>query len=241
MKCNLLARTALAVALTGAAAAAHAEQAASGPNHNASDPLVATPDDWAGYAHVGYHLDPHWRVELRGGYRADATGSAASAQGAVRGLCADPMAGAACDPRSRALGAYSAIANLIFDVMPDSRWVDPFFGVGAGVSRLDQNPIGLASPAIGLLRMNAGAAQLGYQAIVGLAFRPRDRLHFDLTYRWRGDAGPALGGQPTMFNGDFSDQAVAFSIGYALSTPRAAVPPAPAIRTLEPNISAGPR
>src|ERR687889_814648 len=26
-------------------------------------------DDWAGFARLGYQLNPHWRVELEGGYR----------------------------------------------------------------------------------------------------------------------------------------------------------------------------
>ncbi len=225
MKHSLLVGTALAAALAGVVA--RAQQTASGPNGNGSDPIIATPDDWAGYAHVGYRLDPHWRVELRGGYRAGATSPATLPPGAASGLCADPTAGAVCDPRSRALGTYSAVANLIFDAMPDSRWADPFFGIGAGVSCFDPSPIELINPAMGPLRMNAGAAQLGYQAIVGLAFRPRERLHFDLSYRWLGGVGPALGGQPTMLNSRLQDQTVAFSVGYALSTPRAVVAPAP--------------
>jgi outer membrane protein OmpA-like peptidoglycan-associated protein len=233
MKRNLLAGSALALALAIAGSAAHAQVIGAEPSDSAaSDPLVAQTagpaGDWAGYAHVGYHLDPHWRVELQGGYRPGATSPAALAPGAARGPCADPMSGLACDPRDRALGAYSAVANLVFDAMPDSRWVDPFVGVGVGVSRFDPGPIALTNPAMQLLQMNAGgAAQLGYQAVVGLAFRPRDRLHFDLTYRWLGAAGPAVSAQQAALNSRFQDQTVAISVRYALSIPRTAIAPAP--------------
>jgi OOP family OmpA-OmpF porin len=231
MRRNLVAGTALAVALAAAGLAAHAQQAAPGPSADLADPLVAQPggsdDSWAGYAHVGYHLDPHWRVELRGGYRPGATSPAALAPGGASGLCADPMAGVACDSRDRALGAYSAVANLVFDAMPDSRWVDPFVGVGIGVNRFDPGADAQTNPALQILQMNAAGARLGYQAMVGLAFRPRDRLHFDLTYRWLGSAGPAPNAQQAAFGGRFQDQTIAISVRYALSIPRAAIAPAP--------------
>jgi OOP family OmpA-OmpF porin len=232
MKRNLLAGSALAVALAIAGAAAQAQQTAPGPGDDGADLLVAQPGDlagaWAGYAHVGYHLDQHWRVELQGGYRPGATSPAALAIGAPSGLCADPMSGLACDPRDRALGAYSAVANLVFDVMPDSRWVDPFVGIGAAVTRFDSGPIALTNPALQMLQMNAGdGAQLGFQAMLGLAIRPHDRLHFDLTYRLLGAIGPAVSAQQAALSGRFQDQTVAISVRYALSIPRKAVAPAP--------------
>jgi OmpA-OmpF porin, OOP family len=244
MKRHLLAGFVLALALAIAGAAAQAQQIGPDEGNAASaDPLVSqsgeAAGDWAGYAHVGYHLDPHWRVELKGGYRPGATSPAALTPGAARGLCTDPMSGLACDPRDRALGAYSAVANLVFDALPDSRWVDPFVGVGLGVSRFDPGPIALTNPAMQLLQMNAaGGAQLGYQAVVGLAFRPRDRLHFDLTYRWLGSTGPDLGAQQAALGGRFQDQTVAISVRYALSIPRTAVAPAPSFSLASSSVAA---
>jgi opacity protein-like surface antigen len=228
MKRIVVAQAALVLALAATGAGARAQPvAAAAPD--VADPLAGQPDDWAGYAHVGYHLDPHWRVELQGGYKAGATSPADLAPGASPDLCADPMAGAACAPRERALGAYSAVANLIFDAMPDNRWVDPFFSLGAGVSRFDPGPIALANPAVPPpLTVDAGATQLGYQAMVGLAFRPHDRLHVDLTYRWLGGlGGPAVSGPQAALGGRFQDQTVAISVRYAFFAPHRAIAPAP--------------
>lgn len=226
MKRNLVAGAAFVVAVAAAGVGARAQPTAP-VGDGASDLSGAGSDAWAGYAHVGYHLDPHWRVELSGGYRPGATSPAALAPGAPSGLCADPMAGIACDPRDRALGAYSASANLVFDAMPDSHWVDPFIGFGVGVNRFDPEADGETNPALRILQLDAPAARLGYQAMVGVAFRPRDRLHFDLTYRWLGSTGPALGAQEAALASRFQDQTIAISVRYALSIPRAAIAPAP--------------
>jgi OOP family OmpA-OmpF porin len=232
MKRILVAGTVFAAALIASGAAARAEMAAAMPDQNAADQPDA-PDAWAGYAHVGYHLDPHWRMELKGGYRAGAASPAMAPAGSL-GLCADPTAGLACGGWQRALGAYSVVANLIFDAMPDNRWVDPFVGVGVGINRFDASPIAMTAPAAGLTQLNPAASSLGYQAIVGLAFRPRDRLRFDLSYRWLAGMERGLNGQPTALNGRFQDQTVAITVRYALSAPRAAIPPAPAFALASP-------
>src|SRR4051812_37143341 len=113
------------------------------------------PEDWAGFAHVGYHLDPHWRVELQGGYKAGAL-APTSGPGGGASLCAVPIAGPICGARDRALGAYSAVANLIFDAMPDNRWVDPFVALGVGVSRYDSGETAAINPAMRWLQLNSG-------------------------------------------------------------------------------------
>ncbi|MDR3512961.1 MAG: OmpA family protein [Caulobacteraceae bacterium] len=237
MRRTLLAGTAGAVALSALStaalgAAAQAQQIgwpgalnpAGAPSDAAASPLLAQPDAWAGFAHVGYHLDPHWRVELQGGYRAGATTPTA---GPAAGLCAATLAGAVCGPRDRALGAYAMVANLVYDALPDSRWFDPFAAFGAGLSQPDPSTVAVVNPALQILQTNARSS-LAYQALVGLAFRPHDRLHFDLTYRWLGSMGPTPLGQPTVFNSRFyQDQTVAISVRYALFSPKAAVPPAP--------------
>jgi outer membrane protein OmpA-like peptidoglycan-associated protein len=238
MNRTLLAGTAAAVTLLAASAPACAQPAgwtdaaglgagsANGgptPGDGQASALLVRPEEWAGFAHVGYHLDPHWRVELQGGYRA---GEASPAQ--ADGLCAAPLAGVVCGPRERLMGAYAMVANLIFDALPDNRWFDPFFALGGGASRFDPGTIAAANPLIERLQTSAGGAQLAYQALVGLAFRPHDRLHFDLSYRWLGGGGSAPNGQAVAFNNRFyQDQTVSISVRYALSSPRAALAPAP--------------
>jgi opacity protein-like surface antigen len=227
MRPTLLASTACATALIALVAGAKA-QPSNPATGSMADPsssaLVAQPEDWAGFAHVGYHLDPHWRVELQGGYHAATTSPA----GAVN-LCAAPLAGVLCGPRELGLGAYSAVANLVYDAMPDSRWFDPFVAFGAGVSRPDPAEIAAISPALQQLEADARGS-LAYQAVVGLAFRPHDRLHLDLSYRWLGATGASPLGQAAAFNSRYyQDQTVAISVRYALSSPRAAVAPAPAL------------
>lgn len=233
MKLNLVAGAALALVSMGVANAERIDPAAQASLTDAAGDAggadaSGASADWAGYAHVGYRLDPHWRVELRGGYHAGATGPAALG-GAAADDCADAELGLACEPREAPLGAFSASANLVFDALPDSRWVDPFVSVGAGVRRFDPGVTALARPAWQLRQMDPAADGLSYQALVGLAFRPHDRLHFDLTYRWMDGLELAANGQPFDINPRFQDQTVAITVRYALGLPRRAVAPAPAL------------
>ncbi len=251
MKHEFLAGAALAVAFAASGGMAQAEAtgwyAVDKDGVAKSQPRTAgdqdagfsnKPEDWAGFAHVGYHLDPHWRVELQGGYKAGAL-TPTSGQGGATSLCAVPMAGPVCGARDRALGAYSAVANLIFDAMPENRWVDPFVALGVGASRYDPGDIAAINPAMRWLQLNSGGGQLSYQALVGLAFRPHNRLHFDLSYRWMGAAGFAPTSQAAAaLGGRYQDQTVAISVRYALSSPQAAIPPVPAFGLLSTGSSA---
>jgi opacity protein-like surface antigen len=241
MKHEFLAGVALAAAFAATSGMARAQATgwyavdkngvAKGLPGAADDPNAGfsnNPEDWAGFAHVGYHLDPHWRVELQGGYKAGAVTPTSGPGGGVS-LCAVPMAGPVCGARDRALGAYSAVANLIFDAMPQNRWVDPFVALGVGASRYDSNNAAAMNPAARWLQLNSGGGQLSYQALVGLAFRPHNRLRFDLSYRWMGAAGFApISQAAAALGGRYQDQTVAISVRYALSSPQAAIPPAPA-------------
>jgi opacity protein-like surface antigen len=245
MKSILLATAALSAAVIGSSAIAQTEAAdgaASSPWYGAvalggrPDPaspaaaapaaLSAQPQGWAGYAHIGYHIDPHWRLDLQGGYRTGAA-APASAAGDAAGFCAAAASGPACGPRDRALGAYAAVANLIFEAAPDDRWFDPFFGLGLGFARPDPEAEPSPNPAIRILQMNARQAQIAYQAMVGLSFKPHNRLHIDLTYRWLGAQGPGPIGPPNPFNGRYQDQTLAIGLRYAFSPPLRAIAPTP--------------
>src|SRR5579872_6243431 len=79
MNTRLLAGGTLSLTLAAIAAAACAETSAAAPpgpgdDQTASEAgsLLSQADDWSGYAHVGYRLDPHWRMDLQGGYRGGA-------------------------------------------------------------------------------------------------------------------------------------------------------------------------
>jgi opacity protein-like surface antigen len=213
MNRKFLAFVALGATLIAPGAIASAETTVPVIDPGTADPLVDQPGDWAGYAHVGYRLDPHWRLDLKGGYHAN-NASPASAPN----FCVGPS----CDPARLALGSYSVVANLVFDALPDTDWVDPF--VGVGVSRFDPGTIALSNP-LRMMQTAPGGSGLGYQAIVGLAFRPHDRLRFDLTYRWMDGSEPGVTGLPTALSGRFQDHAVAITVRYALSSPRAVMPP----------------
>ena len=110
MRRNQLTGAAIVSVLAATGATAFGQSTTPPADAASADPLATQSDDWAGYAHVGYHLDPHWRLELQGGYHADAT-SPALAPGAGFNPCADPLAGLACGPRDFGLGAYSMVAN----------------------------------------------------------------------------------------------------------------------------------
>jgi hypothetical protein len=232
MDCKRLASVAFAAGLFAPGAVALAHPAAPSPAADSTDSLADASGDWAGYAHVGYHLDPHWKLELKGGYHADQTAPASAPAAAVT-----PCAGGACSPVGLALGAYSVVANLVFDALPEQRWVDPF--VGFGVSRFQPSPQAMTNPAMRLMQSLQGGSGLGYQAVVGLAFRPKDRLHFDLTYRWADGGAPGLTGLPTALSGRFQDQTVAITVRYALSSPKAAIAPVPGFGLISAGQSAG--
>ena len=65
-----------------------------------------------GFARLGYRIDPNWRVEVEGGYRPDFADN--------HGLSGHYRTG-------------SAMANLIYDFMPESR-LQPFIGGGVGAA-----------------------------------------------------------------------------------------------------------
>ena len=95
MKSRLIFGAALCSTVVLSAMAVHAQQAdqPASPDAAASDALSSSGADWAGYAHVGYRLDPHWRMDLQGGYHAGAPGPA-SASGDSASFCAAATGGA---------------------------------------------------------------------------------------------------------------------------------------------------
>ncbi|MFV4677346.1 hypothetical protein ACNJU9_21220, partial [Mycobacterium tuberculosis] len=88
---------------------------------------LSTDGDWAGFARLGYRLNPNWRIELEGGYRkGDVTSfMGASTRAQPIGLCdAGTLRTAAapnCRPPHGNLDAWSFMGNVIYDFLPSSR------------------------------------------------------------------------------------------------------------------------
>jgi OOP family OmpA-OmpF porin len=257
MNFKLLAGTALAAVLAAAGASAQdagwmldpGSRGADGLNANKSDGAQGAKahdwrwstdnsQDWAGFARVGYHFDPHWRVELEGGFRNGLAGGA-NAPGArlfePSGPCGQDPA-AACGRPSGAIDSYAIMGNVIYDVLPDNRWFDPFVGVGAGGGRFGALPDGSAPYAHFLSSAGAGAV-FAAQAMAGMGVQLTRRLNLDVTYRflWSNDLawsalGP-LGGvgfySPGRFHGQPNDQSVLIGLRYWLSQPAQPAPATP--------------
>ena len=160
--------------------------------------------DIIGFGRAGYRLTPQWRVEVEGGYR-PAQASNSFVSGHFR--------------------AASAMANLIYDVLPDSR-LTPFIGGGVGADfwRMKE------TSANTILRSRRIA--FAWQGIAGLSYAASDQMNLDLTYRYfnggRGDVvcGGACPPTPVHF-GDAVDHSLTLGVRYAFGAPQAAPPPPP--------------
>src|SRR5213592_425487 len=86
--------------------------------------------DWAGFARLGYQLNPHWRVELEVGYRG---GDIDSIRGhnnqSVVGLCTPGVtrttSAPACGKPDGDVTSWTVMGNVIYDILPDSV-IDPY-------------------------------------------------------------------------------------------------------------------
>ena len=206
-------------------------------------------NSFAGFARLGYQLQPHWRVEIEGSYRDGGLS-------AVRGSSNRAVPNSLCNPgvvRSAAnptcgdptghLDAYSGMGNVIYDILPNSK-IDPFVGVGVGISYLDTKVNGqfnaipgaitAANPAIQNLNVDNSSTSFAYQALAGLTYHVTDRLSVDATYRYFRTAdqkfnsvGSAPGGiQPGTFRGHYDDSSASLGVRWNFG-PEAAPPPPP--------------
>jgi OOP family OmpA-OmpF porin len=202
-------------------------------------------DDWAAFARLGYQFNSNWRVELELGYRpGDIDSVRGGPANSIVGLCAPGVirtaAAPACGKPGGELDVWTAMANVIYDFMPDSA-ISPFLGVGAGVNHTKVKTLGqfstvtgavtAANPAIQNLVIDDDDTVFAYQALAGLSWKATDRLNVDLTYRYLGGSdmdfasvGSAPAGlQPGVFSGDYRDQSVTLGLRYSF----AAAPPPP--------------
>ena len=75
-------------------------------------PGQAFDTDVAAFGRIGYRIDPHWRVEVEGGYR----------PGEVKG-----------SSESGHFNSASGMVNVLYDILPDSK-LQPFVGAGVGAN-----------------------------------------------------------------------------------------------------------
>jgi OOP family OmpA-OmpF porin len=204
-------------------------------------------DDWTGFIRLGYQLNPHWRVELEGGYRpGDLDSVRGGPANAIVGLCTPAVTRSAAAPNcgspSGKLEAWTVMGNVLFDLMPDSV-INPFIGGGVGLNHVSLQTVGqfssvtgtvsAANPAIQNLAIDDDDNVLAYQAIAGLAWKATDKLNVDLTYRWLGgsDLNFASVGtnalQPGVFAGHYRDQSVTLGLRYSFASPPPPPPPPP--------------
>jgi OOP family OmpA-OmpF porin len=192
-------------------------------------------DDWAAFGRLGYQFNSNWRVELEIGYRpGDIDSVRGGPNNSIVGLCAPGVtrtaAAPTCGSPSGDLEVWTAMANVIYDFMPDSA-ISPFLGAGAGVAHGKLQTLGqfstvtgtltAANPAIQNLSIDDDDTVFAYQAIAGLSWKASDRLNVDLTYRYLGGsdmdfASVGTGAlQPGVFSGDYSDQSVTLGLRYS--------------------------
>lgn len=148
-------------------------------------------DDYAAFGRLGYRLTPHLRVELEGGYRPTRLNSVEDipAPGAMASLdlCGAGGRPGTCGKPSGSVVAWSAMANMLFDILPRRR-LDPFVGAGVGVDivrfRADGQLQGAALETIDPAIVDGGHAALAYQGLAGVTYRVTRRLDVDLTFRY---------------------------------------------------------
>ena len=162
-------------------------------------------DDWMVAGALGYRFDPHIRLEVEGSYR----------PGHFDNL------GTTGDFRSTA-----AMANLLFDVFPNSR-LHPFIGGGVGVNFPMLNETFPPST-----RISASRANFAWQGMGGLTLAATQRLNIDLTYRYFDGGSEAVrcGGvcpDTTVRFGHYRDHSLTMGVRYAFGAIAAPPPPPP--------------
>nr|MBA3812582.1 porin family protein [Caulobacteraceae bacterium] len=182
--------------------------------------------NFAGFARLGYRISPHVRVELEGGYRRSGNFSSAHDTdqpplGDGFDLCAVGSAPGQCDRPDGSLDAWTGMANLLIDVLPNAI-LDPFVGGGVGVNYIRLRADGAINingdNTADTLSIHDSNTKFAYQGIAGVAFRASERLNVDLTYRYidgqrAGFKSVATGTfQPGTFSAHYRDQSLTLGL-----------------------------
>ena len=199
---------------------------------------------WLAFGRLGYRFSPHVRAEIEGGYRDSKLQSVRSNLGnePVNGLCNVNSVAPDCGHARGSLNTYSAMANVLFDILPPESRFSPFIGGGLGAVRIENHQVGRFNTATVNedAVVNTDQTKFAYQGIAGVTAKISEHLNLDLTYRYLAADGyhwrvnnVTSGG--TLFPGDFKssyqDQSVTVGLRYTFgSTP----PPPPQPRNMYP-------
>jgi opacity protein-like surface antigen len=200
-------------------------------------------NDWTGMAVVGGRLTPHVRVDLQGAYLQSGVNRIQAPSGDGRpgeplGLCSAVVGGACVRPFGRA-DIFSLFGSVIYDVAPERR-LDPFFGLGVGVTHIQfhgtyafsnaPGPTSPQNPPVQQLQLGGTVdepTQASAQAQAGLAYRLSRHVSLDLIYRalaapflrWNTNNNTpgvprSSGQQPGDFHGALADQSMTLGFRY---------------------------
>jgi OmpA-OmpF porin, OOP family len=113
--------------------------------------------------------------------------------------------------------SMALMGNLIYDVLPHSRWT-PYVGGGVGGAAFALDS--LSAPAIGVPTTSDTLWNFAYQGIAGLKFAVSPRVSLDLDYHYFAIAhstfNPAAG---TQVKGQYASHNVMLGIDYHLGVP----------------------
>lgn len=214
---------------------------------------VSTEDSLVGFARLGYRYSPNWRVEFEAGAREgdvdSAIGGGANEKRMVAALCTPNVirtAGSRCGSPKGTFTQTGVMANLIYDIFPDSAF-HPFVGVGVGAVQVKSKFYGqfstspMAGPAH--LFLNDTDTVPAAQGLLGMSWNFSERTALDVTYRYTALAKTTISSKssnttavwtPGDFSGDFNNQALTVGLRMAFGAP-AAPPPPPAPPAPEPT------
>ena len=263
MKLKLLAGAALTAALTATGASAqilsgpyvaadigyHRPEGIEASASNTSTTPTQTYDwtfdaeeDFAGFARLGYRVNPNFRVELEGGYRPGELESVRGAGTSV-GLCAPGIvrtpAAAVCQSPTGEIEAYTLMANVIYDFFGADARFRPFVGAGLGVARVNIDVLGQFANGTAFpnnpqnLNIDDDDVTVAWQGLAGLAFQATENLALDVTYRYLDGSDVNFNSQgtstlqPGAFNGEYKDQSLTIGLRYQFGAPPPPPPPPP--------------
>jgi opacity protein-like surface antigen len=160
-----------------------------------------TADYDAGFAisgAAGYRFDRHLRAEFEAGY-----------QQAEIGELTIPTPGPGNLDGDWNIGVVTALVNVIYDIDYWDALAVPYVGAGLGLGyvMLDSKPAAA-------LRVDAGSAELAWNALVGVRLRVFDNTLLSMGYRYLGTTDPDFSSSAGKVESEFSSHEIFLGIGY---------------------------
>ncbi|MGH6678161.1 MAG: outer membrane protein, partial [Bradyrhizobium sp.] len=187
--------------------------------------------DFAGFARIGYKINPHVRVELEGGYRNGGLVSVIEQNsgrpvGSITAICNFSNTVSCARPHG-SIDTWTIMGNVLVDLLPNGP-VDPFIGAGVGdahVRMIAEGRTQGVGAGTGFFSSDDTQDQFAFQGIAGLAFHVTDQLSVDFTYRWLGTSTMRFrthqfnGFQLGTVNGSYDDNSFTLGLRYLLAAP----------------------